>query len=615
MRKIIFQCTAVLAVLIPLGAGALELAGEVFGPGGDPVAEAAVWLSQDRQVRETATDAEGRFHFDGLAVGPVEVVARKPGLALGGYTGFLAGDGAIVVHLAEPATMKLRILGANYRPLAGARVRGMVVGGTFHVAVEDLAAHGFPPLRSDDEGRLAIPDLPAGSHLRLVVTHYDYADLLVPYFPVIDEPQDFTLRPGAELRGRVTVNGAGVRDARVALYMATDKGPVVSAEVLTGPEGFYRLRAAEGNYAAAVRHPDYASPPPRPVTLAGPETETSLDLELREARHIAGSVVFEGGAPAPGVRVAYRVEGTVFEETFTQADGAFSLKVGTRRGVVQVLPPQGYMTRVVSSVPFDMGDKARAELSPIVLEPLPEIQGAVVDDTGAPVPNVFIASMDMLPPYWDITDEEGRFFIRLPSMPEEANVTFRAEHPLRFLRKDFPIDLRERRVLEVRLEPFEPDLAQRPLSPAVNDLTSLVGKPAPEWECTDWFNSEPLRLEDQRGRVVVLTFWAGFDDSAFGLNRMLEMNVLAQLYADVSDVLFVAIHDATIEPPEVERYVKELGITFPVGRDALPFASFVKYGVHFIPQTVVIDKAGVFRYFQVEGRLPELIKDLRRRSE
>jgi hypothetical protein len=566
-------------------------------------------------VRVTATDGEGRFRFDELPVGPVEVVARKPGLAMGGYAGFLAGDGAIVVNLAEPATMRLRILGADYKPVAGARVRGMLVGGAFHVAVEDLAAHGFPPLRSNDEGRLDIPELPRGSHVRLVITQYDYADLTIPYFPVIEEPQDFTLRQGIELRGRVSAAGEGVQGARVALYMNTDKGPVVNTEVLTGPEGFFRLRAAPGDYAAAVRHPDFASPPPQPVHLGETGEETNIDIEMREPHFIEGSVVFGGGAPAPGVRVGYRVEGTIFEETFTQANGVFLLKVGTRQGVVQIVPPPGYMTRVVNSVPFDLGGKSHAKLSPIGLDPLPEIQGTVLDETGAPAANVLVASMDMLPPYWDITNAEGRFFIRLPSMPDEAEVTFRAEHPLRFMRKDFPIDLRERRVHEVRLEPFEPDLAPRPLSPAVNDLTSLVGKPAPEWECTDWFNSEPLHLEDQRGRVVILTFWAGFDDSAFGLNRMLEMNVLAQLYADVPDVLFAGIHDATIEAPEVEHYIRNLGLSFPIGRDALPFASFVKYAVHFIPQTVVIDKSGVLRYFQVEGRLPELIKDLRRRGE
>ena len=36
---------------------------------------------------------------------------------------------------------------------------------------------------------------------------------------------------------------------------------------------------------------------------------------------------------------------------------------------------------------------------------------------------------------------------------------------------------------------------------------SLVGKQAPEFTNDTWVNSEPLRLKDLKGKVVLIEFW------------------------------------------------------------------------------------------------------------
>ena len=36
---------------------------------------------------------------------------------------------------------------------------------------------------------------------------------------------------------------------------------------------------------------------------------------------------------------------------------------------------------------------------------------------------------------------------------------------------------------------------------------SLVGKAAPEFTNDTWVNSEPLRLKDLKGKVVLIEFW------------------------------------------------------------------------------------------------------------
>jgi peroxiredoxin len=43
--------------------------------------------------------------------------------------------------------------------------------------------------------------------------------------------------------------------------------------------------------------------------------------------------------------------------------------------------------------------------------------------------------------------------------------------------------------------------------PGSRDGLDRVGQPAPAWGELEWIGSEPLRLEDLRGRVVLIRFW------------------------------------------------------------------------------------------------------------
>ena len=38
-------------------------------------------------------------------------------------------------------------------------------------------------------------------------------------------------------------------------------------------------------------------------------------------------------------------------------------------------------------------------------------------------------------------------------------------------------------------------------------VSPLQGRPAPELARTTWVNSDPLKLQDLRGKVVLLEFW------------------------------------------------------------------------------------------------------------
>ena len=603
----------ILALLLgSLAAPAVELRGRVQDMQQKPISGATVWIDQEQAARVATSAEDGQFQFDGVRVGPVDVVARKEGLALGGYSGFVIDNGDIVLTLAPPDELKLHIIDSSHHPVPGARIRSMRINSLFNVPVADLLDHGFPILRSNDDGLLVIPGIPQGGHLQFAVMHLDYADTSVPYLPPMKTRQDIILSPGIELRGRITATGKPVEKAAVILFVQSDKGNQSIAASQSDRDGFYRLRAPDGAYLVAARHPQYACGPPTPVLLKDDGKEHVADVTLLAPNIIRGTVAREDGRPLAGVRIAYHADNTIYEETLTQNDGSFQVKAGAKKGAIQVVPPPGFMSEKLATIPFDLGEAKEAVLSPIILLNLPEITGHVLNADASPASGVLVSSLNIAPPYWAITDETGAFTLRLGGLPDNELPQFRVEHPLRFQRAFFEVDARAVQSVEVTLKPFEPDLGDRPLNSMNNNLLPLLDKKAPEFKCDAWINSKPLSLADLSGKVIVLTFWGLFDDSPYALNRLLELRVLHDLLKGVDDVAIVTIHDASIEPHEVEEFVQRMELPFPIGCDADPFFSFMGYGINIIPQTVLIDKEGVLRYFQVEGRLLELVKALRR---
>ncbi len=597
---------------VPVLAAPLSLSGTVRDGEGQPVAGAEVWVTQDRRVRRTRTDEAGRFGVADLSVAPTELVVLKEGHALAGSTGLLTQNRDLELVLTPAATLPLRVTNREFVPVPGARVRSMVVSDTFSVPVEDLVPEGFPSLRTNDMGELDIPAVPPGGFVKLVMAHIKYADSSVAYLPVQDRRRDIQLYEGIPVRGRVSgVDGAGVAAARVSIFQTGIEGQREAAEVLTDPEGFYNTRVPDGPYWMTARHPDHASP--APVSVDVKEGGAVQDLAMLAPRDLEGRVLLPDKNPCPGMRLGYRVGGVLYEETFTDDRGAFRLRVGVPDGELLLAPPPGFRTEDLPRIPVQFGDAMNVRLPDIRLKELPRFAGRAVLPEGTPEEGrVIVTSLDLPSPVRFLSNPEGRFEIRLDYQPDQNTVTFRAEHTLRFLRKDFTVRMDQTGGVEITLEPFDPDLSERPADLARNNLSPLLGKPAPAVECSDWFNTQPLSLDALRGKVVVLHFWGGFDNSPFAMAQLAELRAVYDAYQGAGDVLVLGIHDASSEADEIQEYLGRLDVRFPVGRDADPFVTFTGYGIVAIPHTVLLDKKGEPRFYQTEGRLLELIKALRR---
>jgi len=612
-----FQRSLLLHALLPTlfvigasGVSAAKLDGTVVDVEGNALGGARIWVIQNGQVRTVESGKNGKFSLDRIDVAMTEVVGLKDGYAIGGATALVVGDATVEVRLQPEDLITLKVLDSQSKPIAGARIRSMLIQRSVLVSSEELAAHGFPSFRSTDNGILVIPYLPKDGFIQAVLSHPDFVDSSVNYLPVESEQRNIVLQRGQRVGGRVTYEGKGVSGARVTLFRTGTQGQKNFADVATDVDGFYSARVEPDVYGVAARHPDYAPPPPAPVEVAPDGEVPAVNLELKPAKYIRGKVLLPNKKPAGGTRITYREGSTIYEDTFTNNEGDFSMKVPGGPGAVSVVAPAGFVFPSPVDIQVNLGDATEVDLKPIELEKLPVITGTITDAEGKQGP-ALVTALNLRIPYSVVTDETGKFTLPLSFMPPVEKLQLRAEHKLRFQRSVFEVGIRNAQPAEVKLETFEPDLAVRPALAGANNLDGLIGKPAPALKGDGWVNSEPITLEGLKGKVVVMLFWAGFDED-MGPVVMRELMVLRALLADQEDVAFIGIHDAISARDEIKQYIDGYQIPFPVMRDTDEQATFGEYGIVFIPQIVLLDKKGAVRYYQTEGRLLELIKGLRR---
>ncbi len=589
------------------------VSGTVVDWKGDLVAGADLWLAQEYSVQRGTSDALGRFKFDDVVVGPMDIVTLKEGAALGGITGQIVDSVEVHVTLGEPDVIDLRILDPERKPLGGARLVGMFVNDTFGIQVVRLADFGFPSLRSGDDGSLVLRNVPKGGNVTFTISHRAHPDWAVPTLPA-GSKLDVSMPYGVTARGRVVDDaGKGVAEAKLSFFRYGVGGQREYGQVESAPDGFFTAMLPPGDFFIAARHKDHAMPDPVPVRVEDGEANDAFRVVMPPPHGITGRAGDENGRPVAGVRIAYATDLVFFEEQFTGADGRFGMTAQSGTGRLIVTPPPRWMATALPELKFDTQGERDLDVGDIGLTPLPTISGKVSMPEAGDLDRVLVTTVGLEPDYWTMCDAEGKFELRLEHAPREATVSLRAEHALRMMRRDVEVKLRKSVPLDVKLRPFDPNTEKAPSLPP-NDLAPLVGKPAPEWSCTHWLNSPgDVTLASLRGKVVVLTFWGGFFDQGAGRRRIDELGALKTLYDGVDDVAIIGIHDGSVTNEEFEQYVGAFGVRFPVARDSDDFATFTAYRVRSIPQTVLIDKQGNVQFFYVDGRLLELIKELRRR--
>jgi thiol-disulfide isomerase/thioredoxin len=142
------------------------------------------------------------------------------------------------------------------------------------------------------------------------------------------------------------------------------------------------------------------------------------------------------------------------------------------------------------------------------------------------------------------------------------------------------------------------------------------GPPAPELTgITQWLNSEPLKLQQLRGKVVLVDFWTYSCINC--ANTLPYVKSWNQKYKD-QGLTVIGVH--TPEYPferdtgNVKTALKRLGIIYPVAQDN-QYATWNAYNNQYWPAFYLIDKQGqiVYTHFgegdyaQTEARIQALL--------
>ncbi|NUQ61030.1 MAG: TlpA family protein disulfide reductase [Pirellulales bacterium] len=167
----------------------------------------------------------------------------------------------------------------------------------------------------------------------------------------------------------------------------------------------------------------------------------------------------------------------------------------------------------------------------------------------------------------------------------------------------------------VTVPPDQAELEIGTINLAAKRWALLRGQPAPEFqEVVAWKNSEPLKLSDLRGNVVLLEFWGYWCGPCVG--RMADLFSVYDKYRD-QGLVIIGIHLDTGEgidsPAKLDEKLAEIknrlwkgrDIPFPVAlvlEHQVPFRADVErkagcplaadYGIDSVPTGVLIDRQG-----------------------
>ena len=118
----------------------------------------------------------------------------------------------------------------------------------------------------------------------------------------------------------------------------------------------------------------------------------------------------------------------------------------------------------------------------------------------------------------------------------------------------------------------------------------LIGRPAAAFALTT-FDGGTLSLEAQRGKVVVVNFWASWCHPAcYDEAPALERSWRA--YRDRGVVVVGVDIQDTVDA--ARKFVRDFSLSFPNARDVAGKVS-VDYGVYGVPETFFIDRKGLIR--------------------
>lgn len=140
------------------------------------------------------------------------------------------------------------------------------------------------------------------------------------------------------------------------------------------------------------------------------------------------------------------------------------------------------------------------------------------------------------------------------------------------------------------------------------DPATLLGKPAPRIQATEWIGSDQLSLDKLKGKVVMLDFWATWCKPCIA--QFPTMREWQTRYASKGLVIIGMTNHSSQTSEDVRAFLEKQKLPWPVAIDPRDRTQ-MDYGVSPIPHTILIDRTGVIRMSHVGGKdLEEVEKQI-----
>jgi peroxiredoxin len=160
-------------------------------------------------------------------------------------------------------------------------------------------------------------------------------------------------------------------------------------------------------------------------------------------------------------------------------------------------------------------------------------------------------------------------------------------------------------------------------APASSNDGEKQPTPAPEFRgVTSWINSKPLKLADQKGKVVVVHFWTNGCINC--IHNYPHYRKWTEKYKGNKDLVIIGIHtpefDSERDLDRIKDRMAKNRLTFAVAVDN-DGANWKAWGNEYWPSIYLVDRAGNIRhrwdgelgdagYKKVTRQIDELLKEL-----
>ena len=129
-------------------------------------------------------------------------------------------------------------------------------------------------------------------------------------------------------------------------------------------------------------------------------------------------------------------------------------------------------------------------------------------------------------------------------------------------------------------------------------LDELIGKPVPDFSAID-LNGDSIALQDYRGKVILLNFWAMW--YSLGLIEMPYLKKVYDTYKDEGfDIIGISLD---YDEPKLRDYIQESGIPGRQILDNINSENSIarQYGIRGVPATFLIDREGKLITHEARG--------------